>query len=355
MRSFPLKGLVMMASDTVYVVILNWNGYQDTIGCLESVLASQNVKLKVVVCDNGSTDDSLAKIQQWARGDLNAQQPRNKRLERLMGNTSFPVCCQQITRQQAENEQLDSDTQLVLLANNANLGFAAGNNTGLQLALNQPDMSHVWLLNNDTLVDENCLRAMLDRVAQENEQAVCGSMIHFFDQPEIIQAIGGNQFNERTGCAAMSTGRFRHEDEALDVCTIEGDLDYISGCSMLLPRHFLESVGLMSEDYFLYYEEIDWFTRAAQQYRLCVARGARVYHKEGAAIGSKSIRSAASCLSDFYMFRSRLIFMRTHYSRYLFWCYVSSLGDVVKRIVRGHFANAWTVASVLLGKKEFTG
>lgn len=344
----------MTRRPTVYVVILNWNGHRDTIACLESVFCSEAVAVKAVVCDNASTDGSLEYIQRWARGEVEADLPGDARLERLVGETVRPLGTQCLTRAEAA-ASVRSEAVLTLIDNEANLGFAAGNNTGIAYALGQPDMDFVWLLNNDTLVEPGCLAAMVDRLASEASAAVCGSMIHFFDSPDVIQAIGGNRFNTRTGCAAMSEGRFTHESGDIDVAAIEASLDYLSGCSMLLPRNFLESVGLMNEDYFLYYEEIDWFTRASGRFKVCIAAEAVVYHREGAAIGSKSLRAAASTLSDFHMYRSRLTFMRTYYRQHMATCYLSCLADVTKRVIRGQFRNAWVVLGVLLGKQEFAG
>jgi hypothetical protein len=341
-----------MNNDTVYVVLLNWNGWQDTVACLESLFASQDVNFRVIVCDNASSDGSLEKIAAWADGHHAVKPPDNPRLARLLGKVSLPLRYVRMDRATAESGALYDDAPLVLVDNGANLGFAAGNNVGLRFALKQSEMDYVWILNNDTLVETDCLRNMLRRLRAAPVQSVCGSMIHFFDNPEIIQAMGGNRFNHRTGCAAMSEGRFTHELARIDIGAIETEIDYISGCSMLLPREFLNSVGLMSEDYFLYYEEIDWFTRANSHYKICVAKDARIYHREGAAIGSKSWRQSASTLSDFYMFRSRLTFMRKHYRRFLSLCYADSWMEVGKRVLRGHYDNAWTVGSVLLGKKS---
>jgi hypothetical protein len=86
---------------------------------------------------------------------------------------------------------------------------------------------------------------------------------------------------------------------------METELDYLSGCSMLLPRAFLEEVGLMNEDYFLYYEEIDWFTRAAGRFDLLVAADAHLYHREGGSIGSRSWRRPVAALGPAHV-RSRL-------------------------------------------------
>ena len=276
----------MSSAASVYVVLLNWNGWGDTIACLDSLFASRGVNLRVVVCDNASSDGSLEKIATWGDGLCDVPPTGSPRLARLIGHTRRPVSCLTLDRDAAERGEAPGEARLVLVDNGANLGFAAGNNVGLRFALAQADMDYVWVLNNDTLVEPDCLLQMLQRLERMPANAVCGSMIHFFDQPEIIQAIGGNRFNRRTGCADCSEGRFTHETQDLNVEKIEAGLDYLSGCSMLLPRQFLVSVGLMSEDYFLYYEEIDWFTRAAGRYELCVAEDARLYHREGAAIGS---------------------------------------------------------------------
>lgn len=339
----------------VYAVVLNWNGYQDTIACLETLLASTEVNLRVVVCDNASSDGSLDKIEAWADGRLSLTTLQNARLESLLGSVERPIQHHRRTRTAAESMTTDDHDQLILIENGENLGFAAGNNVGLKFALGQPDMDMVWLLNNDTLVEPDCLRNMVRRLQAESTLAVCGSVIHFYDQPQMVQAIGGNRFNYKTGCAATSEGRFTHEDTPKNMSKIESTIDYISGCSMLLPREFLETTGLMCEDYFLYYEEIDWFTRAEGMYPLCIAEDARLYHREGATIGSKNIRRSASSLSDFYMFRSRLTFMKKYYRKHLGLCYLSSLLEVSKRLARGQFHNAWTVLTVLLGKKAFTG
>lgn len=344
-----------MTESTVYVVLLNWNGWQDTVACLESLFASTGVSLRAIVCDNASSDGSLERIGKWADGQQPVEPPGHPRLSRLMLKAPLPLEYARIDRAAAEQGVCDPAPRLVLIDNGANLGFAAGNNVGLRFALGQPDMDYVWVLNNDTLVEPDCLANMVECLQGTPGPAVCGSMIHFFDRPEIIQAIGGNRFNRLTGQAHCSEGRFVHERASVDVSAIEQNLSYLSGCSLLLPRHFLETVGLMSEDYFLYYEEIDWFSRAGGSYRLRIASNARLYHREGRSIGSKSYSSAASTLSDFHMFRSRLIYMRKHQLRFLALCYADSWLAVGKRLLRGQFRNAWTVGSVLLGRQVFSG
>jgi GT2 family glycosyltransferase len=174
-------------------------------------------------------------------------------------------------------------------------------------------------------------------------------MIHFFDEPGRIQCIGGNRFDHRRGVAYTSEGRDLHEESVGDLAATEARLDYLSGCSMLLPRAFLETVGLMSEAYFLYYEEIDWFTRAAGRFDLLVAAGARLYHREGGSIGSRSRHRGPSLVSDRHMFCSRLRYMRAYQPRHLWRCVLNNVVDIGKRLVRGQWRNALVIARVHLG------
>lgn len=337
-----------------YVVLLNWRGWRDTIACLETLLASSGVPIRVVVCDNASGDGSLEHIAAWAQGLATAEVPGDPRLARLFGKRERAPHWQQIDRADAETGRFDRDADLVLVDNGANLGFAAGNNVGLRLALSQDDMDCVWLLNNDTLVEPDCLLQMRRKLAAAGDRAVCGSVIHFFDKPEIIQALGGNRFNHHTGVAARSEGRFLHEADMPCTDSVARQLDYVSGCSMLLPRAFLEEVGLLGEDYFLYYEEIDWFTRNAGRFPIAIARSARLYHREGSAIGSPGWQRAASSFSDGHMYRSRLIFMRKYHARWLPLCYLAVAAEAGKQALRGRYANARMALAVMLGRARLS-
>jgi hypothetical protein len=90
--------------------------------------------------------------------------------------------------------------------------------------------------------------------------------------------------------------------------SIEKEMSYVSGASMLVSKRFLETVGLMEESYFLYFEEIDWAQRAAGRFKFVYAPGSIVYHKEGGAIGSSGSGRRRSPQSFFWLTRSRLLF-----------------------------------------------
>lgn len=343
----------------IYVVILNWNGWEDTVACLQSLYATKGVDYRVIVCDNGSTDGSCTQIERWARGQLSPEIPQHPELQKLL----FSQPAQTFTRYTRLEIESKIDQQrapraihkLTLIENRKNLGFAAGNNPGIRYALAQDDMSHVWLLNNDTLVEPDCLLRMLRRLERETEPAICGSRVMFYDDPHIIQALGGNSFNRWTGNASQSIGRYDRAADPRDPEAVETRIDYISGCSMLIPRQFLQEIGLMEESYFLYYEEVDWAVRARGRYKPVYADDAVIYHKEGSAIGSASLTSRPSALSEFYCFRNKLKFTLRHFPICLPSCYLASFLQVLNRWRKGYWSSGWLILKVLLGKREFAG
>lgn len=342
-----------MDANVVYIVILNWNGWQDTIACLQSCLALEDQPYRLVVCDNGSTDGSLEHILAWASGHQVVDLPEHERLATLLSRRQKPHSHQSFSRQEFKLGQAPAAvSELIIIDNQANLGFAAGNNSGIEYALQQPDMSHVWLLNNDTLVEPQALNALVKQ-EQLNRPCVVGSLLKFFDDPTVIQAVGGNRYNRFTGIASESLGRYLPEDTEIDLDDYEAQLDYICGASMLLSREYLNSVGLMEERYFLYYEEIDWSVRSKDQFPLKVALDSVVYHKEGSSIGSASMTTAPSPFSEFCKVRAKLWFTAKFYPMAYLSCYLFSAAQALNRLRQGYPENAKVIFRVLLGRYEF--
>lgn len=124
---------------------------------------------------------------------------------------------------------------------------------------------------------------------------------------------------------------------------------------MFVSRRFLDSVGLMNEDYFLYYEELDWARRAiAKGFRLGYVKDSVVYHKEGASLGSgRSARRSA--ISEFYGVRNRLRVTWRFFPFFILSVYMVSWIQVVKRMLQGHYSRAFLMARVLLGIQRSIG
>ncbi|MCN4144651.1 MAG: glycosyltransferase family 2 protein [Thiohalomonas sp.] len=344
-------------SPKVYIVILNWNGWKNTIECLESVYRQDYENYKVIVCDNDSDDQSIKHIQAWAEGKEKLNLSSNSSLYSL---TSTPVKktinTQVIDREKAESGEMTNETQaeLILIKTGGNLGFAGGNNVGLRYAQKQDDFDYVWLLNNDTVIEGDCLSNMVNYSTNYPEKNICGSMLIFYDDPTIIQALGGNGYNKWTGNASTTYGRGKSVHEKIDHKYYENQLAYITAASWLLPKSFLQEIGLMEESYFLYYEEIDWCIRNNDKYKLCYAPDAKVYHKEGSSIGSPTGERPSSILSDFYLFRNKLKLTKRYFPEALLTTYLSTFLQVINRMRRGQWDKAKLILKILFGKNTLS-
>jgi GT2 family glycosyltransferase len=295
------------AAPRVYVAIVNWNGWSDTVECLESVMRLDYPDYRVVVCDNGSEDGSLGRIQAWAAGRLEAPVAPDSALRRLSTPpVPKPVTCAVHELSPDDGGHRDPAARLELLAARSNLGFAGGCNAALRLALARGDCEYAWLLNNDTVVEPDSLGSLVSRMQASPDAGMCGSTIRFYEPPHDVQAYGGATYN-RWFAVPSNVTRLRPGEEPAGV---ERRLAYVMGASLLVSGSFLREVGLMSEDYFLFFEELDWATRGRGRYTLAYAPESRVYHKGGRSTGLSGRRTSPA--ADFHMNRSQLVYARRH-------------------------------------------
>lgn len=330
---------VISEMPVVYVCLLNWNGWRDTIECLESLLKLNFPSCRVMVCDNGSTDESCEQLSSW----FASHSMTLYGVPESSASQGEPFL--DITREQLELTDLQ-DQRFVLIRNGLNLGFAAGNNVGLRFALRQADCDFVWLLNNDTVVEPNALQALVDKLQSNPDMGSCGSRLVFYYSQDRIQALGGGVYNPWFALAS-------HVGEHMSVVDSEKleefRIDYPCAASMLISRRFLEEVGLMSEDYFLYFEELDWMRRAGRKFRTGYAPGSKVFHKEGQSIGSDGRAAGRSVLSDYYLTRSRFVFTRKYHPYALPTLSVWLVVMMLARIARHGFGDGRFRANLILG------
>jgi GT2 family glycosyltransferase len=270
--------------ESVGIVILNHNAWQDTLACLESVFRLDGPDFRVVVCDNASTDGSMERICQWALGELEATTPTDQRLAIL----TTPPVHKPIDLLRLRGVEVASDgprSPLTLIETGENRGFAAGNNVGMRHLLADPEIEFIWILNNDVVVAPDALRALVEEARENPSAGITGSKVMHFDRPDIIQAAGGGLIGRWTGLS-FHLGR----DEP-DVGQWEDSIppDYVTGCSLLARADMIRDIGAMDETYFVYSEEVDWCLRARRHgWDLGYAAASRIWHREGATSGRKS-------------------------------------------------------------------
>nr|WP_233258945.1 glycosyltransferase family 2 protein [Rubrivivax albus] len=322
---------------SVWVLLLNWRNGRDTVECLQSLLDCGGAQVRgVVLCDNDSGDDSFALVASWAAESGVAL--------RLAAVAEALTGVAQVIHGSSQ-----APWDLHFVQTGANLGFAGGNNVGLRYirSMAQPDEA-VFLLNNDTLLTEGAIDRMLARLCQ-GRTGMCGATVVYHHGQRRVQAYGGARFQPWLG-RARHLGAHAAFDVPRDPASVEPQLDYVLGAALMIRGDCLNDVGLLDDRYFLYYEEIDWATRARRMgYDLGWAPDAVVFHKEGATIGSSSNGRKRSLLSEYHMVRSSLLFTRKFYPYYLPTVVAFILLKSLQMIFHNDLARAAVRTRALLG------
>jgi GT2 family glycosyltransferase len=264
----------------VCAVVLNWNRREDTLACIASLLQSSYEPLRVLVCDNGSTDDTPAAVR-----------------------TQFP--------------------SVEVLELGRNLGFAAGMNAGIRHAL-AAGAEQVLLLNNDTIVDQLMVERLVDHTV--GDIGLIAPLIFYASQPDLIWSAGGLYSRWTLEQTHTLRGQRDRTDWPLVI-----ERDFVPGCAVLLSRAMLEVVGLFDERFFMYYEDSDLCLRIQRAgFRLLLVPSARMWHKVAASSGG-----ADSTAERYHMARSSVLFFRKHVGHWR-WAIVAPyrLGSALKTFAR---------------------
>lgn len=237
----------------IVIVVLNWNGKQDTLACLDSLQKIDYPFFEVIVVDNGSLDDSVAAIR-----------------------SEFP--------------------RVLLLEAKKNLGFAGGNNLGIQLALDH-GARYVLLLNNDTVVAPDILQAFVDSASQGD---ILGAKLYLHDAPDTFDHFGGF-WNKERGVFDLVANRFKEDNKSWEKAEV---LDYVCGCALFIKREVFEAIGFLEEKFFLIWEESDFCFRAKRAgFTSLFCPRAKLWHKVSASfVGGKAH-------STYFWWRNRLLWI----------------------------------------------
>jgi GT2 family glycosyltransferase len=289
----------------VFVVLVNFNGWSDTIECLESVLRSDYPNTRVVVVDNGSRDDSIARLVEWAKGERR-HEPESTALRHLSWPPvakDFQFAVVDLDRAAAVLEGPDVPV-VTFIETRRNLGFAGGNNVALRALMSSRWKGYACLINNDMVIAPHALSALANVAGIEGDSAAVGGVILEYDRPQVVEAVSGGSMSRLGMAETWGAGL------PVDQVRAPAALGYISGGCLLMSLEMLRRVGVMDERYFLYAEDADWGERMRNAgYRLACAVDAHVWHKGSRATGARSP------FQDYYLVRSTLMFVRAHAPR----------------------------------------
>lgn len=262
----------------VAIVVLNWNGGDDTIACLDSLAGLDYPEIAVIVVDNGSADDSVARIR--------AAKP-----------------------------------QVRMIETGKNLGFGGGCNVGMRAAI-ADGADYVWLINNDATVATDALTELVHVAEKDERIGAVGSVIFDQGQRDRVQLWGGGKVN-------LWTGASRHR-------RTPGRVDFISGASALIRSRALKEVGFFDDaSFFMYWEDTDLGFRLRKGgWKLAVAEKSRVWHEESSSLGRGSPKLIE------YFTRSAVAFLRKHAAVPVVPIAVNLVGRTAKLVLSGDFAGA---------------
>lgn len=193
-----------------------------------------------------------------------------------------------------------------------NKGFAGGNNLGIQAS----EGSYLFFVNNDTEFTAGLLPQLVNTLENHPAAGMVSPKIRYYQKPDTLQYAGYTKMNYYTG-RNKCIGQFEIDNGQFDHLT--GETAFAHGAAMLVNRKAMNKAGLMKENYFLYYEELDWCERFKKQgYTIRLNMQALIYHKESLSVGQKS------AMKEYFMNRNRILFERRNagnFQRIIFWIY----------------------------------
>ncbi|WP_321422000.1 glycosyltransferase family 2 protein [uncultured Methanobacterium sp.] len=282
----------MSEKPKVSIIILNWNGWKDTIECLESLYQIDYLNYDVIIVDNDSKNDSIQKIKDYCQGKINIKsdfiaEPNNHKpitvLEYDMNESESVITGNEFFA-------LQPNRRITIIKNEKNLGFPEGCNVGMRYALNQQS-DYFLLLNNDTVVDKEFLNELINVAESDPQIGILGSKIYFYDNPEMIQAAGGKinwNLGNITTFGGLDKGQFEEIIER----------DYVYGTSLILKKEVIDKVSLMDPSFFFGVEEYDYCTKTKKAgFKIIYVPKSLVWHKGGAS--SKNLSDYPSTLEFF--------------------------------------------------------
>lgn len=253
----------------VSIILVNYNGYQDTIECLKSLKELEYHNYEVIIVENGSKDYEKVK-----------------------------------------NDRFLNDNAIVILEKE-NGGFSAGNNIGIKYAL-ENGTDYVFLLNNDTTIDKNAIKYLVEIAEDDNKVGIATGNIYYYSQPDKLWYSNGI-YNYKKGATYM-------------VNEATAEVSFVCGCMMLIKRATIEEIGMLSDDFFLYSEDTEYDCRAVKAgWKLKWTPKAKVYHK----ISASTVEN--SDFQQYYMIRNNLVIVKK-YGTHKFYGYLYRLYQSLKAV-----------------------
>ncbi len=297
------KGGIISKYPNVIIIILNWNGKDDTIECLESLKHVTYPNYAILLVDNGSADGSVKCFRE-----------------------QYP--------------------EIEIIENGKNLGFAEGNNMGIRRAMER-GADYVLLLNNDTVVDPEFLGELVKVGEADKKIGIVGPKIYLYTEPTKIQTVGGEiKFYKRK---SFNIGYGQKDNNQFNKLS---EREFVTGCVMLIKINLLRKIGLFDTIYFAYWEDVDLCLRVKKAgYKIFYSPKSRIWHKGLASTGG-NLNKKAFC----YDVRNSMLFYYKNSSKIYFIIYLAYFLSIFLLLLTGYcliYNKKYLLKSYFFGLKNF--
>lgn len=196
-------------------------------------------------------------------------------------------------------------SNLKIIRSDKNLGFAGGNNLGISVSKG----AYLFFVNNDTELPKNCLEPLVECFISDIRIGIVSPKIKFYSNKNIIQYAGFSKMNPYTA-RNYGIGYLEEDNGQYDV---RRETFYAHGAAMMIKKEIIAIVGPMPENFFLYYEELDWCEQIKRAgYKIIYEPKSEIFHKESMSVGKNSV------MKTYYLTRNRILFVKRNFTRYHF-------------------------------------
>lgn len=293
----------------VSIILLNWNGYDDTLEALESLYQINYPNYNVIVVDNASEDESIGKIEQYVRGDLKVETKYTKYHPEYK-----PISLVKLGEDDLDHHEEytthGSSKALLLIENKKNYGFARGNNIAIDYTLKYDNPDYVLLLNNDTIVDPDFLSKMVDVAVSDDKIALVGPKFYYYDYEDshdTIWCIGSVVDLEHYPGhhSIMDEPKYNLNKDVIEC-------DWVSGAGVLIKTSAIRKVGFLDTNFFFGCEDVDLAVRLKNEgYKVVTVMNSIIWHKVG-----MSRHKHTTFHTEMNHIKTNLGFIKKHKSNY---------------------------------------
>lgn len=276
----------------VAIIILNWNGWKDTIECLESLYEIDYPRYCVIIVDNHSKDKSIIKIKKYCK----------KRGIKVFEYTKSEIEQNNILYNN-NNLLRIFDQSLILIKNERNYGFAEGNNIGIRFALKFLNPEYILLLNNDTIVDKNFLKELIKIAERDKNIGIVAPKQFSYWNPEEVELRAHEIDFIKLIKETLFIWREKRKEKDRES---DREVDWVQASCLLIKKEVIQKIGLLDPQYFISWEDLDWCITARKAgYKIIHSSKSKFWHKI-----SKSVKK--SPIVHYFKARNAFLFYKKH-------------------------------------------